>query len=293
MRDRRKAGVRDRRRDRNNTNSPTNKRFFDLHGDPNDLWNEARHRYANFWSESVRQDWFSVYVYPSSDSEFLREIDFAADEPEISKIIAEARGGVPPNPQDLLISLGFRMGNRNEPNDPETWAAIDVGQFVCFTHLGMADRRMGWKQKNLLLTAAATVAMLAYPLGRVMTQPHVDAVTGENADIPKINLLTDYLLSTTASECYADDGVKQDPKLLIARFCEDHEITWQTMEAIAAIAMEKPPEWCEGPMPTIEIAHKATEILVEAYRRVIVPPVTPAVLRADPALDPLPRRNAA
>lgn len=293
MRDRRKAGIQDRRRDDNNSISSINPHFLDLHGDSTDRWNQARQRYANLWSETVMQDWFSVYVYPSSDSEYLREIDVAADEPEISKIIAEARAGVPPDPQDLLIAIGWRMGNHNEPNDPETWAAIDAGQFVCVTHLDTANRRMGWKQKNLLLAAAATVVMMAHPLGRIMSYASVDAINGEQTSIPKINLLTNYLLSTAASECYASDGVNQDPKILLARFCEEYEITWQIMEAISTIAMEKPPEWSEGPLPTIEIARKATDLLVEACRHVIIPEITPATLQTDPAPEILPRQDAA
>jgi hypothetical protein len=277
-----------------NSVSQANSIISNPHGEPTARWNQARQRYADLWSGAVRQDWFSVYVYASSDSEFLREIDFAAEEPEIAKTIAEARGGVHPNPQDLLISLGWRMGNRNEPNDPETWAAIDAGQFVCFTHFGTADRRMGWEQKSLLLAAAATVVMMAHPQGRLMTYPHIDAASAETTNIPKVNLLTNYLLSAAASECYLDDGPMQDPKLLLARLCEDHEVTWHTMEAIASIAMEKPADWCEGPMETVEIAHKTTELLVEAYRQVVLPDIAPVTHRTEspPQIQPA-RRSAA
>jgi hypothetical protein len=258
--------------------SQVNSTASDLHGDPTNRWNIARQRYANLWSGAVLQDWFSVYVYPSSDSEFLREIDFASEEPEIAKAIGEAVG-TDPKPQDLLISLNWRMGNRNEPNDPEIWAAIDAGQFVCFTHFGTADRRMGWEQRNLLLAAAATVVLMAHPQGRLMTYSQINGTSAETSSIPKVSLLTNYLLSAAAGECYLDDGPMQDPKILLARLSEDHETTWNTVEAMASIALEKPIDWYQGPMATAEIAQKAAELLTEAYRQVVVPDIAPITLR--------------
>lgn len=274
--------------------SPDFSRASSLHGDPTERWAQARQRYAGMWTGAVLQDWFQVYVYPSSDSEHLREIDIAAEEPEIAAKIAEIRGGVHPNPQDLLIALGYRMGNRSEPNDPETWAAIDAGQFVTYAHFGAADRKMGWEQQSLLLAAAATVVMIAHPQGRQMTYPHIDAANAETTNIPKVRLLTTYLLSLAAADRYLDDGPRQDPKILIARLCEDHELTWQVMEAMATIALEKPPEWCQGPLETAEIARRATELLVEAYRQTVVPDIAPPAVRAEPApVETPPRRSAA
>lgn len=258
--------------------SRVNSNASDLHGDLTTRWNLARQRYANLWSGAVLQDWFSVYVYPSADSENLREIDFASDEPEIAKAIGEA-AGTHPKPQDLLISLNSRMGYRNEPNDPEIWAAIDAGQFVCFTHFGAADARMGWEQRNLLLAAAATVVLMAHPQGRMMTFQDIDRSNAETTNIPKVNLLTDYLLSNAAGECYLDEGPKQDPKILLARLSEDHETTWNTIEAMATIAQEKPIDWYQGPMATAEIASKAAELLTDAYRQVVVPVIAPIKLR--------------
>jgi hypothetical protein len=241
----------------------------------NELWSQALRRYADVWSGAVLQDGFKVYVYPSADSDFLREIDFASEEPEISKRIGETLG-VQPNPDDLLISLGSRMGSRNEPNDPEAWAAIDAGEYVCFTHFGMADRTMGWEQKYLLLAAASTVVLMAHPQGRLMTYVDTDGTSDEITNVPKVDLLSNYLLSSAAAECYRDDGPKQNPKVLLARLCEEHEITWNIVEAVGSIAMAKPAEWFRGPLPTIEIARKAGELLAEACSHVVVPNITPA-----------------
>lgn len=242
-----------------------------------DRWNHARRRYAGFWQGAVLQDWFKVFIFPSSDSEYLREVDLASSVPEIAEAVANLRGGAAPQPQDLLIGIGKRMGNADEPNDPEAWAAIDAGQFVCHIHYFGSDRRRSWKQKNLLLAATAMVAFASHPACREMTYTVVDGASASTSTLPKIQLLVDYLVTITAADCYADDGPGADPKTQVARFCEEHEITWQTILIMGQIAQENPSAWfAEGPVQTIQIASLAAELLTEAQRRATIPPVAAA-----------------
>jgi hypothetical protein len=242
-----------------------------------DRWNGARRRYAGFWQGAVLQDWFKVFIFPSSDSEFLREIDIAKSVPEIAEAVANLRGGVPPQPQDLLIGIGKRMGNTDEPNDPEVWAAIDAGQFVCHIHYSGSDKRRGWKQRNLLLSAAACVAFAAHSACRGMTYTVVDGGNSSTSDVPKIQLLVDYLVNVAAAECFHDDGPAAEPKHQVARFCEEHELTWQTILIMGQIALERETMWSgDGPLETIRIASLAAELLTEAQRRATIPPVAAA-----------------
>ncbi|WP_456717296.1 MULTISPECIES: hypothetical protein [unclassified Bradyrhizobium] len=239
-----------------------------------DRWNVARRRYAGFWQGAVLQDWFKVFIFPSSDSEYLREIDIASSVPELAEAVANLRGGVPPQPQDLLIGIGKRMGNADEPNDPEAWAAIDAGQFVCHIHYDGGDRRRGWKQRNLLLSAASCVAFASHPACREMTYTVVDGGNSSSSALPKIQLLIDYLVIVAAGECYREDGPAAEPKDQVARFCEEHELTWQTILIMGQIAQARQMQWSgEGPLETIRIASLAAELLTEAQRRATIPPV--------------------
>lgn len=235
-----------------------------------DRWNRARKRYAGFWQGAVLQDWFKVFIFPSSDSEYLREVDTAASAPEIADAVASLRGGAAPQPQDLLIGIGQRMGNSDEPNDPEAWAAIDAGEFVCHIHYDGQNKRRNPDQKSLLLSAASLVAFASHPACREMTYTVVDGGNASTTTLPKIDLVVDYLVRMAAAECYSD----AEPADRMARFAEEHELTWQTILLMGQIAQERPSAWSsEGPVPTIRIASLAAELLSEAQRRATIPTV--------------------
>lgn len=220
-------------------------------------------RYAALWQEAVRQEQFRLFVYPSSDIETTREIDFAESAPELAAEVGR-HSGTEPQPGDLMVGIGPRMTMIGKPNDPECWASIDAGEYVCLKHFGTGDGRMGWEQRSLLVAATAFTVFAAAPNAR-----HSTCSDGNGGQQPKVDLLADYLVWVAADARYTDDRHRGDHKAVIGRFAEEHVLTWSMIYKMAEIA---PVRMARGPLSPEIIAVCARVLLEEAHKQAFALP---------------------
>lgn len=239
-----------------------------------------RHRYAEFWQKTVQMDWFNVYVYQSEDTENLRDLDVADDEPKLASYIADLVG-IDIQPQDLLVGIGKAMTSLPGANDPDLWAAIDIGETVCRLHYGESADIPYWECRVSLLACASIVAFVANRdmRGALFMQRPEDVNGGA---VPKIYRLVDYLIWIAAGEKYL--GREQiDRSEMSRRFRKEHELFANMLKQAADAALAMDAAWSSGPLTTATIAERGHLLLTEVLRNMLpVPQSVPIAIAEQP-----------
>jgi hypothetical protein len=230
----------------------------------------ARHRYLQFWRNTVRMDWFKICVYPSPDTKNIRDLDYAGDIPDLAALIAKA-SGTTIDPQDLLVGIGDAMTSITGASDPDLWAAIDVGQFVC--HLHYNDDDANWEYRVILLAGAAITAFAANEAlnGAVFLYNSNDAFERRRA--PKIHRLVDYLIWIAAGEKHLGPG-HVDRSEMAGQFRSRNPALVALLEraADAALATSSLGSSC-GPLTTDEIAERGHVLVTEVLQHLLPMPL--------------------
>ncbi|MGY3581496.1 hypothetical protein ACVIGB_000433 [Bradyrhizobium sp. USDA 4341] len=253
----------------------------DVHGN---LVRYTKSRYAEFWQNTVLMDWFKLYVYQSSDTENVRDLDIVADAPAFAAHIAKATGGKF-EPQDVLVGIGYAMMTKSGISDPDLWAAIDVGQVVCRHHYGNFAGFPTWECRISILAGAALAAFATNPTMKgAVSMHHQD---GSAVQVPKIYRLVDYLVWIAAQERYLDLSAvgKTDN---VSRFRKEEELFLSLLTRAADAALEHRAEWTPGPASTSTIAERGYHLMMEVLQD-ILPVELPIPVELAPQAVPAPR----
>lgn len=228
----------------------------------------VRHRYADFWRNTVQMDWFKVIVYPSSDTDKIRELDFALDEPELASLVGKL-AEVEVFPQDLLVGIGAAMTATPGANDPDLWAAIDVGRLVCRQHY---EDDPFWEARVSLLAGTAITAFATNESLKGAVYMHHPEKADERRIVPKIHRLVDYLIWTAAGERYLGPGQMLPEKSQEFRLENDLFVSLITRAADAALAMSSI-KTLHGPLTTAEIAERGHLLISEVLQSLLPSPI--------------------
>lgn len=240
----------------------------------------TKRRYAEFWQNTVLMDWFRLYVYMSSDSAAIRDLDLVAEAPELAEHIAQLTGAQF-QPQDVLAGIGPAMMLTTGHSDPDIWAAIDIGHIVCRFHYDeRAFEVSTWEARTSLLAGAAIAGFVTNTAmrGALYARPE----DGGGEVVPKIYRLVDYLVMIAAQEKYMDlEAVKRGDKL--TRFRRDDQLFLSLLTRAADVALTMSSDWGSGPVNTAAIAERGHQLMMEVVQTILP---TPLLAPIDVSLQP-------
>jgi hypothetical protein len=242
-------------------------------------------RYAEFWQNTVQMDWFKLYVYLSSDTENVRDLDIVGDAPQFAAHIAKATNGHF-DPQDVLVGIGYAMMTKSGISDPDLWAAIDIGQVVCRHHYGNFAGFPSWECRISILAGAALTAFATNATMKGAVSMHVQEDGA--VQVPKIYRLVDYLVWIAAQERYLDlPAVRKGDN--VTRFREEEELFLSVLLRAADAALQKRSEWSPGPVSTATIAERGYRLMMEVLQDIMpVELPIPVELVPQPIYSPRP-----